>query len=377
MPSDREQAPGGKVRYAVVGLGWIAQEAMLPAFANAAENSELTALVSSDPDKLRELGDRYDVELRYSYDEFDRCLASGRVDAVYIGLPNDMHREYTERAARAGVHVLCEKPMANTEDECAAMIRAAEAGGVRLMIAYRLHFEEANMKAVEVVASGELGDPRIFQSTFTEVVEPGNIRLDRAKGGGPLWDIGIYCVNAARYLFRAEPVEALALRGDSGDAKFRDVEETLSAILRFPEGRLAAFTCSFGAAQVSSYRVVGTRGDLRMDPAYGFQGGLTSYLTIDGKTKEHAFKERDQFAAQLLYFSRCILEGEEPEPSGLEGLADIRILAALRRSAESGGAAVPLEPIARKPRPSPAQVIKGPAPDKPGLFHASDPSGGS
>jgi glucose-fructose oxidoreductase len=119
MATDREQAPGGKVRYAVVGLGWIAQEAMLPAFANAAENSELTALVSSDPDKLRELGDRYDVELRYSYDEFDRCLASGRVDAVYIGLPNDMHREYTERAARAGVHVLCEKPMANTEDECA------------------------------------------------------------------------------------------------------------------------------------------------------------------------------------------------------------------------------------------------------------------
>jgi hypothetical protein len=157
MPTDREQAPGGKVRYAVVGLGWISQEAMLPAFANAKENSELTALVSSDPEKLRELGEAYGVELRYSYDEFDQCLRSGRVDAVYIGLPNDMHREYTEHAARAGVHVLCEKPMANSEDECAAMIRAAEENHVRLMIAYRLHFEEANMKAGTSAWTGPRG----------------------------------------------------------------------------------------------------------------------------------------------------------------------------------------------------------------------------
>jgi predicted dehydrogenase len=377
MSTNREQAPGGKVRYAVIGLGWIAQEAMLPAFAHAKDNSKLTALVSDDPKKRDELGEKYGVELRYAYDEFDQCLASGQVDAVYIALPNDMHREYTERAARAGVHVLCEKPMANSEDECAAMIRAAEENRVKLMIAYRLHLEEANMKAVEIVASGELGDPRIFNSVFTEVVQEGNIRLDRQKGGGPLWDIGVYCLNAARYLFRAEPIEAVALRGDSGEAKFRDVEETVGALLRFPEGRLATFTCSFGAANVSSYQVVGTRGDLRMDPAYGFTGGLKASVTIDGRTEEHAFKARDQFAAQLQYFSRCILEGTDPEPSGLEGLADIRILTAIRRSAEAGGTPVPLDQIPRKPRPSAAQVIKGPAPSSPGLIHASDPSGQS
>lgn len=377
MPTHREQAPQGKVRYAVVGLGWIAQQAMLPAFAHAKENSELTALVSDDPEKRDELGEKYGVELRYAYDGYDECLRSGRVDAVYIALPNDMHRDYTERAARAGVHVLCEKPMANTEDECTAMIRAAEENGVKLMIAYRLHFEEANMKAVEVVASGKLGDPRIFTSVFTEVVEEGNIRLDRKKGGGPLMDIGIYCVNAVRYLFRAEPIEALAVRGTTGEAKFRDVEEAVSAILRFPEDRLASFTTSFGAARVANYQVVGTLGDLRMDPAYGFEGKLKAYLTVDDSTRETSFKERDQFAAQLLYFSRCILEDQEPEPSGLEGLADIRILTALLRSADAGGTPVKLEPIARKPRPSSSQVIKGPAPSKPGLINAADPSGES
>src|SRR5688500_10562783 len=155
------------VRYAVVGLGHIAQAAVLPAFANAKRNSVLAALVSDDATKLRELGERYGVKHTYTYDEYDACLKSGEIDAVYIALPNTMNCEYAVRAAEAGVHVLCEKPMATAEEECEKMIHAAEASNVRLMIAYRLHFEAANRRAIELAQSGELGDLRIFQSLFT------------------------------------------------------------------------------------------------------------------------------------------------------------------------------------------------------------------
>lgn len=366
----------GVIRYAVVGLGWISQVAMLPAFAGARKQAKLTALVSDDPEKLTKLGETYDVPEahRYTYEQYDRCLQSGVVDAVYIGLPNNLHADYSIRAARAGVHVLCEKPMANTEDECRAMIDACQSAGVRLMIAYRLHFEAANMDAVVAVTSGKIGEPRFFTSNFTEMVEPGNIRLDRDKGGGPVFDIGVYCINAARYLFRDEPTEAVAFMAQ-GPPEFAEVGMTYSAVLRFPNDRLAAFTTSFGAAKAAWYQVVGTEGDLRMDPAYPFQGSISSYLTIDGKTKESTYKERDQFAAQLLYFSDCILEGEDPEPSGLEGLIDVRIIRAVLESARHGGRPVAIEPIEKADRPGLDQVISPRAPWRPREFvEASDPS---
>jgi predicted dehydrogenase len=190
-----------KIRYAVVGLGHIAQVAVLPAFQHARRNSELVALVSDDPAKLKRLSERYNVGQTFSYREYDECLKSGAIDAVYIALPNHLHAEYIIRAAKAGIHVLCEKPMAVTERECRAMIRAAQRHRIKLMIAYRLHFEEANMKAVEIVRSGKLGQPRIFNSVFSMQVRPRNIRTDKEMGGGTLYDIGIYCINAARYLF--------------------------------------------------------------------------------------------------------------------------------------------------------------------------------
>jgi len=366
----------GKIRYAVVGLGYISQVALLPAFAHAKENSELTALVSSDAEKLKELGKQYDVERLYSYEQYEECLSSGEVDAVYIGLPNTMHRDFTVRAARAGVHILCEKPMAMTEEDCEVMIAEAKDNEVKLMIAYRLHFEEANLKAIELVQSGTLGEVRLFNSTFTQEVEAGNIRLRKETGGGTLYDIGIYCINAARYLFQAEPREVLAVSANNGEERFREVEEMTSSILRFPGDRLAAFTCSFSTAPVSTYRVAGSKGDLRLDPAYDFVGDLKHYLTIDGEMKETKFRKRDQFAPQLLYFSTCVLKGEDPEPSGEEGLADIRIIRALYQSAQSGQP-VRLAPFERQRRPTSAQQIKRPAIRKPQLVHARPPSGGS
>jgi glucose-fructose oxidoreductase len=359
-----------KIRYAVVGLGHIAQVAVLPAFAHA-ENSELAALVSDDPEKLEKLGRKYKVKARFTYDEYDRCLRSGVVDAVYIALPNHLHRGYTERAARAGVHVLCEKPLAVTEEDCLAMIRAAEENGVKLMVAYRLHFEEANLKTIDLVQQGKLGEPRLFDSVFTMTVKEGDIRLNpRELGGGTLYDIGIYCINAVRNIFGAEPMEVVAFSANNGDARFLQCEESTSAILRFPgRERLALFTCSFGAADVSTYRVVGTKGDLVMDPAYEYAAELKQRITLNGRTRERTFPKRDQFAPELLAFSECILTGAAPEPSGWEGLADVRVIRALYRSADTGQP-VTLEPFDKdEDRPSLDQEIRRPPVSKPELVN--------
>ena len=363
-----------KVRYAVVGLGHIAQVAVLPAFAHA-ENSELTALVSDDPEKLEKLGRKYKVAGRYSYEQFEECLGSGAVDAVYIALPNHLHREYTERAARAKTHILCEKPLAVTEEDCLSMIRVTEENQVKLMVAYRLHFEEANLKAIDLVQSGKLGDPRLFDSVFTMTVKDGDIRLNpRELGGGTLYDIGVYCINAVRNLFGAEPMEVVAFSANKGDERFLQCEETTSAILRFPgRERLAAFTCSFGAADVSHYRVVGSKGQLVMDPAYEYAGELEQKITVDGRTRSKTFPKRDQFAPELISFSECILNGNSPEPSGWEGLADVRIIRALYRSADTGQP-VTLAPFTKEDRPSLEQELRRAPVSKPELVNTEAPS---
>ena len=149
------------------------------------------------------------------------------------------------------------------------MIRAAEKNQTKLMVAYRLHFDKANLRAVELVRSGKLGHPRIFNSTFTLQVKSNNIRLEKDFGGGPLWDIGIYCINAARYLFRCEPEDVFAFGASSRDPRFREVEESVDAILRFPESCLASFSCSFGASDVSAYELVGSKGSLRASATVG------------------------------------------------------------------------------------------------------------
>lgn len=362
-----------KVRYAVVGIGWIAQEAVLPAFKNAS-NSELVALVTGDPKKAEELGPQHHVKKAVSYDEYDELLGGGEIDAVYIALPNHQHREYTVRAARAGVHVLCEKPMAETELDCMEMIDAAQQGGVKLMIAYRLHFDAANLHAIETIRSGRFGEPRFFSSNFSQNLAAGNVRLKRDLGGGPLMDMGVYCVNAARYLFRDEPTEVSAFKAQAKDERFEEVPEMVAALLRFPGDRLASFTCSFGAADSDVYRVVGTRGDLRMEPAYSYHNPLKCYLTIDGKTQEKTFEKRDQFGAELLYFSNCILNNQEPQPSGQEGLADVRVIRALTNSTESR-MPVEIRPGAPPKRPSVEHEIALPPVKPPEPVDAASPTG--
>jgi predicted dehydrogenase len=361
------------IRYAVVGLGHIAQVAVLPAFAHASSNSQLTALVSGDPQKLKTLSQRYRVPYTYSYAQYDQCLRDGHIDAVYVALPNSMHCDYTTRAAKAGIHVLCEKPMALNEQECRQMVRASERAGTKLMIAYRLHLEEANVNAVELARSGQLGKLRMFNSTFAMQVREGDIRVKRKMGGGSLYDIGIYCINAARYLFQKNPSAVSAFSVKGTDRRFREVDEMSGALLYFPDGRLASFICSFGAADVSSYELIGTKGHLQLNPAYEYVGPLMQRVTLNGHTRTKRFPAGDQFAAELIYFSDCIRRNKNPEPSGVEGSIDVQIIQALYRSSAQRKL-VKLNLPAKRSWPTKRQVIHRPPVRKPALVHTQSPS---
>jgi predicted dehydrogenase len=362
-----------RVRYLVVGLGNIAQVAVLPAFAHADENSELVGFLSSDETKLRELRARYHVAVTGKYDALERILAEHQIDAVYVATPNTQHKDFTVRAAAAGVHVLCEKPMAASEDDCEAMLRATSDAGVKLMIAYRLHFEEANLSVVERAHAGEIGELRVFSTVFSQQVRNNDIRTRSDLGGGALFDMGIYCVNAARYVFRDEPVEVFARQIMGDDERFQDVDETTIAVLRFPGNRIAQITASQGAADVSEYRVVGTKGDIRLDPAYGYTTERRMFVTTEGKTRETTFAKGDQFAPELVHFSQCILQDEEPEPSGIEGFEDVRIMLAMQRSARTGA---PVRIAALEPpmRPTGSLAMHKPPVGRVSTVHAPSPS---
>lgn len=368
------KASAKKTRYAVVGLGYFAQAAVLPAFAHAGKNSELAALVSDDAEKLKKLARKYGVKTTCDYSGYDALLAGGEIDAVYIALPNDMHRDFAVRASMAGIHVLCEKPMAVTERDCEDMIRAASEHHAQLMVAYRLHIDEATLAAIETVKSGKIGEPRFFNSAFSMQVKEDNIRTRDERGGGPLQDLGIYCINAARYLFQDEPFEAGAVATRAkDDPRFQEVDETVSAILRFPGDRQATFTCSFGAGDTSWLSVVGTKGNISLDSAYDYAFPAVLETTIGEKTKSKTFGKKDQVGGEIAYFSDCILNGKEPEPSGAEGLADVRIIRAIQESIKSGKP-VSIERVEKRKRPSKEMQVDKPPSDKPELFHAESPT---
>ena len=360
------------VRYAVVGLGHIAQDAVLPAFAHAGRNSRLVALVSGDARKRRELARRHDATA-YDYDEYDSLLASGVVDAVYLALPNDRHRDFAVRAARRGVHVLCEKPLAVTAREAEAMVRACRRHGVRLMTAYRLHLEPATRHAMDLVRAGRIGEPRLFTSTFTmRVKDAGNIRMrDWDAGGGPLHDIGIYCINAARNLFDAEPVEVAAF----ATAPVRGAAPaSVVAHLRFPRERLASFAVSFDAADVSEYRIVGTGGSILAEPAYEYAEGLSLVVRRGSRVRRRHWPKSDQFAPELLHFSDCIVAGRDPQPSGEEGVADLRVIEALHRAARTGRRVRLAAAPKRRPARPVAPIVRPAIPRPPRLVNATPPS---
>ena len=325
-----------KVRYAVVGAGWISQEAFLPGVWQT-ENSVVSAIVTGSEDKGRKLADFHQVPHVFGYEQYAQMLNEDICDAVYVALPNSMHAEYTIQAARAGKHILVEKPLAVSLQEGKSMIEAAEENDVYLMTAYRLHSEPGTVEALERIRRGEIGEPRIFNSILSFRIQPENHRLQSSLWGGPLQDLGVYCINAARHLFEAEPTEVWACCNERTDNPlFNEVEESIAATMIFPGGRIAQFIASFGADTCDSYTVVGTAGSLTMDPAYRFESAMRLQQRNQEVIKSDQFPYTDHFAGMTAYFSECILNENPPEADGLEGLADLAILLAIEKSAQTG-----------------------------------------
>jgi predicted dehydrogenase len=348
-----------KIRYGVIGLGNIAQVAVLPAFQHASENSELVALISSDAEKRKALQEQWEVKHGGTYEEMERVLDEAGADAVYIALPNSMHRSFTERAARRRLHVLCEIPMATSVADCESMIEVCRENEVQLMIAYRLHFEAGTLSAIEAIADGEIGEPLSFDATYTNCVRPGDIRTRGDLGGGALFDLGVYCVNAARNIFQDEPVEVLGWQQRQDRGSGVDIDTLTTAMLKFPGDKIATFTCGQSAGEVDCFRVVGTDGDLRVEPAFTYHDSIHHHFTVEEKTRRKRFSKRDQFAAELVYFSECVARGIAPEPDGEEGLADVRVMQAIVGSAKEHDW-IELEPFERFRRPRLTQAIEKP-----------------
>jgi glucose-fructose oxidoreductase len=256
------------------------------------------------------------------------------------------------------------------------MIAAMREARRKLMIAYRLHFEKSNLESIAAGESKKLGKLRFFSSDFGQQIVGSNVRLTEPirKGGGPVFDMGIYCINAARYLFRAEPIEVWATSASTSEARFRNAEEMTAVTIRFPGERLATFTASFGSADVGRYTLVGTKGVLTADPGYEYAEGLELQIKVGKKTEKRQYPKRDQFAAEISYFSECILKNREPEPSGQEGLADIRVIEGIYKAAKSGRV-VKLSAFDKTKRPSLRQEIRKQPHGKPETVDVIPPSG--
>jgi predicted dehydrogenase len=328
-----------KVRYAVVGAGWISQEAFLPAVEQTG-NSEVVAIVSGNLAKAKQLAAFYGIKDVYAYEQFDAMARSGAIDAVYIATPNSSHARYAEQAARHRLHILCEKPLATTAPEAESMVAAANEAGVNLVTAYRLHNDPATIKVMEMIRDGAIGDPRYFWSGFCFQAAAGNHRLSKVHWGGPLQDIGVYCVNAARHVFGGEPIEVQALSGSDGnDPRFAEVDAGISATLRFEGGRIASFYAGFGSEATDVFQVLGTRGSLEFQHAYLFGTSRTILLKRGVAVDRIEVPETDNFSGMLAYFSDCILEGRRPLVDNGEGLADMRVLLSIVDASERGAPA--------------------------------------
>ena len=329
-----------RVGYAVVGLGAISQRAVLPAFRHS-KKAELVAVVSGDLKKAKRLAARFHASASYPYDDFDRCLANPDVDAVFIATDNGTHARFSIKAAEAGRHVLCEKPMATTVNECRQMIQACRENRVRMMIAYRKYFDPASLALKKLMTSGKLGRIRLIHSAFTIFLPPGKSvpawHLDPvASGGGSLMDLGVYCVNTIRWLTGKEPKEAAAYSWATDPTRFSGVEESISFQLKFPEDLLVQASASFGAAQANFLKVFGEKGWASLDPAFAYDEERHLLGKIGGRWFEKRFKIMDEFALELDAFADCIQRKRDPEPDGREGLHDVIAMQAIYRAAREG-----------------------------------------
>jgi predicted dehydrogenase len=333
------EPPGRKAGWAIVGLGNLAINQILPAFAKC-EKSKVVALVSGHPDKAAKLAARYSVSPKaiYDYQNYDTLKDNPEVDVIYVVLPNSMHAEYTIRGAEAGKHVLSEKPMANTPADGQAMIDAAKNAGKKLMVAYRCRYEPFNKEMIRMAREQELGPVKVIVADHGfNIGDPTQWRLKKEfAGGGSLMDIGIYSLQAARYITGEEPVEINAVTYTTpGDVRFKEVEETINFQLRFPSGILANSTSSYGYAGQNKYRVIATKGWFELEPATSYTG-LRMKIRRNNATEDRDMPQRDHFALEMDHMSECVMENKDPLTPGEEGLRDLKLMMAIYEAARTG-----------------------------------------
>ncbi len=335
--------PDNRVRYAVVGLGHLALEEILPALSTC-KKSKLTALVSGSPDKMKKVAAQYGVkpENCYSYQTYDQIRNNKEVDVIYIVLPNSLHKEYVIRGAKAGKHILCEKPMSISAQECRDMIDACNKAGVKLMVAYRIQYEPHNRKLREMVQQKVFGNPKLLEACNSQSsANPQHWRHKLAlAGGGSLPDIGLYCLNTARFVLGEEPMEVFAYKYSTpGNPLFTEVEELISWQMRFPSGVVASCTSDYNVHETRRYRTMCEKGWLNIDQAFSYHGQKLNSARAEGKIERKediGLAEKNQFATEIDHFSGCVIDNKKPFTPGEEGLQDHIIMEAIYQSAREG-----------------------------------------
>jgi predicted dehydrogenase len=330
--------PIKKVGYAVVGLGSIAQVAVLPAFAHS-ENAELIAVVSGDKTKAEKLANEFKAQRAFSYSEFADCLKYPAVEAVYIATPPGEHEKYAVSAAKAGKHVLCEKPLAATVQQARKMVDACRRNKVQFMTAYRKYFEPSTVTLKKMIAKGELGRIDVIHTLFGEFrpfgdSSPGWLFSRKLSGGGPLMDLGVYCVNTCRWLVDEDPVAAEATIWTRDRRRYKEVEEGVAFRLDFPSGLILQGTAAYTSVFSSFVHVHGENGWAALAPAFAFEEERRLSGKIGGQWFESNFAPIDEFALELDAFATAVRENRKPEPDGVQGLRDLIIIDAIYKAAK-------------------------------------------
>ena len=322
-----------KLGVALVGLGSLSTHQLAPALQKT-QHCRLAAIVTGSPEKERVWSDRYQIDGRhiYHYDSFDKIAADDSVDIVYIVLPNSMHAEYTIRAARAGKHVLCEKPMANSSEECRQMIAACQSVNRLLAIGYRCQFEPRHVRSMEMARDKSMGSIKMIEAGFGfKIGDPNQWRLKKSlAGGGALMDVGIYALQACRYLTGEEPQSIIAQETKTDATKFAEVDESLTWTMRFPSGVLAHCSTSYNFNGLNRFRAFAENGWFGMDPAYSYNDNRLE--TSQGGIE---LPQLDQFATEMDDFASCIRDKRPSRASGEEGLKDLLAIEAIYRSVQS------------------------------------------
>ena len=314
----------GKIGFAVIGLGEIAKEFMEQIAGS--QTVAVVAFVTGEAAKGREWAQRYNVPNAkiYSYDTMAEMRGNPAIQAVYVATPNGLHLRDTVASARAGKHVLCEKPMANSPDECRQMIAACKAANVKLMIAYRMQYEPLYLKAREMIRSGALGKLVVIEGSFGFNSQPGVWRLTRKlAGGGPLVDVGIYPLNAVRFLTGEEPTAytAAVATPDTTSGRFAEVEESMVWTMKMPSGVMAACATSYGANVPGMLKIQGEKGNFNFEGAFN-NGGIHLVGTGGAKIDESTPNVPTQLRLEAEYLVQCIRTNTTPRSPGEEGLKD-------------------------------------------------------